>query len=237
MAGWRVAGGKQHGGKVLADHERDRRVTGESRRLDAAGDHQGQHSPGTVRIGQAEEACCRARAGLDFGEGSEQLADVPAAGICELADPVRDGAGGGCGGDILDLADPQPGPCGVADERVDLAGQSQPRRCGVARLNVALERDSRVLQDLEDVAFEFPVLPVAARLSLRCLTTRQASLPLRTAQLLPLKGFRRWASARPVSRPDRQPATGLPGDYPDRTHTGRRRRASDQVMTAGQSPP
>ena len=28
-----------------------------------------------------------------------------------------------------------------------------------------------------------------ARRSLRCLTTRQASLPLRTAQLLPLKGF------------------------------------------------
>src|SRR5216684_7765124 len=53
----------------------------------------------------------------------------------------------------------------------------------------------------------------------------------------PHKGFRRWAPARPVSRPNRQPATGLPGDYPDRTFTGRRRRASDQVMTAGQSPP
>ena len=76
-----------------------------------------------------------------------------------------------------------------------------------------------------------------ARHSLRCLTTRQASLPLRTVQLLPHKGFRRWAPARPVSRPNRQPATGLPGDYPDRTHTGRRRRASDQVMTAGRSPP
>ena len=48
---------------------------------------------------------------------------------------------------------------------------------------------------------------------------------------------RRWASTRPVSRPGRQPPTGLPGDYPDRTSTGRRRRASDQVMTAGQSPP
>jgi len=76
-----------------------------------------------------------------------------------------------------------------------------------------------------------------ARHSLRCLTTRQASLPLRTVQLLPLKGFRRWASARPVSRPGRQPATGLPGDYPDRTFTGWRRGASDQVITAGQSPP
>jgi hypothetical protein len=46
-----------------------------------------------------------------------------------------------------------------------------------------------------------------------------------------LKGFRRWAPARPVSGPDRQPATGLPGNYPDRTCTGRRRRASHQVMT------
>jgi hypothetical protein len=42
---------------------------------------------------------------------------------------------------------------------------------------------------------------------------------------------------RHVSRPNRQPATGLPGDYPDRTYTGRRRRASDQAMIAGQPPP
>ena len=63
------------------------------------------------------------------------------------------------------------------------------------------------------------------------LTTRQASLPLRTAQLLPPTGFRRWASTRPVSRPSRQPATGPPDSYPDRTLTGRRRRAFDQVMT------
>jgi hypothetical protein len=31
-----------------------------------------------------------------------------------------------------------------------------------------------------------------------------------------------------VSRPSRQPATGPPGSYPDRTHTGRRRRAYEQ---------
>jgi hypothetical protein len=41
----------------------------------------------------------------------------------------------------------------------------------------------------------------------------------------PQRGFRRWASTRPVSRPSRQPATGPPGSYPDRTPTGRRRRA------------
>jgi hypothetical protein len=71
------------------------------------------------------------------------------------------------------------------------------------------------------------------------LTTRQASLDATDRSVAPLllKGFRRWAPARPVSRPSRQPATGLPGDYPDRTLTGRRRRASDQVMIAGQPPP
>ena len=60
---------------------------------------------------------------------------------------------------------------------------------------------------------------------------------LRTAQVLPsiLKGFRHWTPTRPVSRPSRQPATGLPRDYPDRTYTGRR--ASDQVMIAGQPSP
>src|SRR4051794_34848192 len=54
---------------------------------------------------------------------------------------------------------------------------------------------------------------------------------LRTAQSLPLKGFRHWASTRPVSRPSRQPATGPPGSYPDRTSTGKRRRAYDQRST------
>src|SRR6266498_2107355 len=55
---------------------------------------------------------------------------------------------------------------------------------------------------------------------------------LQTAQLLPQKGFRRWASTRPVSRPSRQPATGPPGSYPDGTHTRWRRRAS---VGSGQS--
>src|SRR3954447_20103819 len=54
---------------------------------------------------------------------------------------------------------------------------------------------------------------------------------LRTAQSLPHKGFRRWASTRPVSRPSRQPATGPPGSYPDRTSTGRRRRAYEHEET------
>jgi hypothetical protein len=54
---------------------------------------------------------------------------------------------------------------------------------------------------------------------------RRLRVMLRTASSLPLKGLRRWASARPVSRPSCQPATGPPGSYPDRTLTGRRRRA------------
>ena len=63
---------------------------------------------------------------------------------------------------------------------------------------------------------------------------------LRTAQSVPLKGFRRWASTPDVSLRRRQPATGPPGSYPDRTHTGRRRRADeheDQLHEITASPP
>ena len=44
-------------------------------------------------------------------------------------------------------------------------------------------------------------------------------LMLRTARLLPPKGFRRWAPTPGVSPRRRQPATGLPGNYPDGTYT------------------
>src|SRR3954462_1058917 len=44
-------------------------------------------------------------------------------------------------------------------------------------------------------------------------------------------GFRHWASTPPVSRRSRQFATGPPGGYPDRTHTGKRRRADDTRST------
>jgi hypothetical protein len=53
----------------------------------------------------------------------------------------------------------------------------------------------------------------------------------------PSQGFGRCASTPGVSPRRRQPATGPPGGYPDRTPTGWRRRASDQVMTATRSPP
>ena len=62
-------------------------------------------------------------------------------------------------------------------------------------------------------------------------------MTLRTAGLLPLKGFRRWASTRPVSRPSRQPATGPPGSYPDGTHTRRRQRAYVRSGHPNQPPP
>src|SRR5713226_3570859 len=54
---------------------------------------------------------------------------------------------------------------------------------------------------------------------------------LQTAQLLPQRGFRRWASTRPVTRPSRQPATGPPGSYPDGTHTRWRRRAYVRIRS------
>jgi hypothetical protein len=44
--------------------------------------------------------------------------------------------------------------------------------------------------------------------------------------------IRHWASTPPVSRRSRQSATGPPGGYPDRTHTGKRRRADDTRSTA-----
>ena len=50
-------------------------------------------------------------------------------------------------------------------------------------------------------------------------------LMLRPGQLLPLKGFRRWATKPGVSPRPRQPATGPPGSYPDRTFTGKQTRA------------
>ncbi len=46
----------------------------------------------------------------------------------------------------------------------------------------------------------------------------------------PNRGARRWAPTPPVSRRDRQPATGPPDSYPDRTSTGKRRRAYESVV-------
>ena len=60
---------------------------------------------------------------------------------------------------------------------------------------------------------------------------------LRTVQLLPQKGFRHWASTRTVSNPSRQSATGPPDSYPDRTHTGKRRRARTNRSPRHRAPP
>ena len=63
----------------------------------------------------------------------------------------------------------------------------------------------------------------------RPLTTPQASRHA-TDRIVapPYRAFDAGLRRRPVSRPDRQPATGPPGSYPDRTSTGRRRRAYEQ---------
>src|SRR5664280_475418 len=60
---------------------------------------------------------------------------------------------------------------------------------------------------------------------------------LRTVQLLPQKRFRHWASTRTVSTPSRQSATGPPDSYPDRTHTGKRRRARTNRSPRHEAPP
>jgi len=59
---------------------------------------------------------------------------------------------------------------------------------------------------------------------------------LRAGQLLTFLRLWRCASATGVSPRRRQPATGLPGDYPDRTFTGWRTRACARV-TREASPP
>jgi hypothetical protein len=48
----------------------------------------------------------------------------------------------------------------------------------------------------------------------------------------PFKGFRHWASTPPVSKRDRQSATGPTDSYPDRTHTGKRRRTDERTSTS-----
>jgi hypothetical protein len=46
-----------------------------------------------------------------------------------------------------------------------------------------------------------------------------------------IQGFQQWAPTWPVSRWGGQPATGPPGSYPDRTHTGKPRRAYEHEGT------
>ena len=64
------------------------------------------------------------------------------------------------------------------------------------------------------------------------LTTRQASLDVtdRSVAHPAKRDARRWASTPPVSRRHRQPATGPPDSYPDRTYTGKRRQACESAI-------
>ena len=70
-------------------------------------------------------------------------------------------------------------------------------------------------------------------------TTRQASLHVTDRSVAHPQGWgaRRWASTPPVSRRSRQPATGPPGSYPDRTYTGKRRRAYDLAVNHSHDQP
>src|SRR5271166_4258749 len=75
-------------------------------------------------------------------------------------------------------------------------------------------------------------LPCPTRPRAGLLTTRQASLDVtdRSVAHPAQRGARRWASTPPVSRRHRQPATGPPDSYPDRTYTGKRRRAYESAV-------
>ena len=75
-------------------------------------------------------------------------------------------------------------------------------------------------------------LPCPTRPRAGLLTTRQASLDVtdRSVAHPAQRGARRWASTPPVSRRHRQPATGPPDSYPDRTYTGKRRRACESAI-------
>ena len=75
-------------------------------------------------------------------------------------------------------------------------------------------------------------LPGPTRLRAGALTTLQASLDVTDRSVAhPARwDARRWASTPPVSRRHRQPATGPPDSYPDRTYTGKRRRAYESAI-------
>lgn len=64
------------------------------------------------------------------------------------------------------------------------------------------------------------------------LTTRQASLDVTDYSVAQHQtgDVRRWASAPPVSRRHRQPATGPPGSCLDRTATGKRRQSYESAV-------
>ena len=88
----------------------------------------------------------------------------------------------------------------------------------------------------------FTVIPAARHclITQRRLTTRQASLHAADRSVAPTTGLLTLGFDPDVSVRRRQPATGLPGNYPDRTHTGRRRRAyehEDQLHQLTASPP
>ena len=90
---------------------------------------------------------------------------------------------------------------------------------------------------LSDLDFDVAIIDEAGQIPITStlvplVRARRAVLVGDHRQLPPfVEGLRHWASTRPVSRPSRQSATGPPGSYPDRTSTGKRRRAYEQRST------
>jgi len=125
--------------------------------------------------------------------------------------------------------------------RTARAGEGFPSSC-IHRCTVPLPIPRRVLRRCASRIFapsmafavthpaRLPLVPPSRVLS----RGGRIRVMLRTGTLLPQKGFRRCASTPGVSPRRRQPATGLPGDYPDRTFTGWQMQAyghrSHQVM-------
>ena len=149
---------------------------------------------------------------------------------------------------------PLPGSSPVIGHRAPTASRSRSGRGGPLQFPPPLSERSEPLtpgspsrlhfQDLHRFHGLRPVLPGSAlprptRHRAGDLTTRQASLDVTDRSVAhPVnQGARRWASTPPVSRRHRQPATGPPDSYPDRTFTGKRRRAYESAVNHSHDQP
>ena len=133
--------------------------------------------------------------------------------------PLGDHRAGIVGGGGQQVRDQPVRPGGAADRLAVHRDARQPVR-GSSELN----RAAAHARDPRGQAFLADPLDVERRRRLRVM--------LRTALSFPLTGLSTLGSAPAVSRPIRQPATGPPGSYPDRTLTSK----PDSHQQAGLSP-
>jgi hypothetical protein len=142
---------------------------------------------------------------------------------------------------------PLPGSSPVIGRPAPTAPRSLPGRGGPLQFPPSLSERSEPLTpgSLSRLHFQdlhrfhglrlFPTssaLPGPTRLRAGALTTLQASLDVtdRSVAHPAKRDARHWASTPPVFRRHRQPATGPPDSYPDRTYTGKRRRAYESAI-------